>query len=387
MSQTMLTATMMPQEPTPRMSAEPQVATPREAMLPAVRAAKFRVPLWMPLVACGFLAAAAYVYVPAMYVVDTDDAYVTADTVAVVPKVAAYVSALHVTDNSAFKAGQLLVELDPRDFQVALESATADLRSAEAARQTTVDQLREQGDMVAAAQAAVDSDRATLAFAGQQFTRYTDLARTGFGTVERAQQAKADISQREAALQHDLNTLAGAQSHTVVLQSQIAQADAAIARAQAGVDQARLNLSYTKIYATSAGSVANRSVQAGNFVQPGQTLFSAVPDDAYVIANFKETQLARMQVGQPVTVRVDAFPGRPLRAHVDSFQRGTGSAFALLPPENATGNFVKVVQRVPVKIVFDEPADVMRRIAPGMSVEPTVAIASPPRWLGRLLGL
>jgi membrane fusion protein, multidrug efflux system len=145
-----------------------------------------------------------------------------------------------------------------------------------------------------------------------------------------------------------------------------------------------LNLSYTKIYADRAGSVANRTVQVGNFVQPGQTLFSAVPSEIFVIANFKETQLARMHVGQPVTMRVDAYPGLALRAHVDSFQRGTGSTFALLPPENATGNFVKVVQRIPVKIKFDEPAEIVRLVSPGMSVEATVIVADLPKWLAWL---
>jgi membrane fusion protein, multidrug efflux system len=172
-----------------------------------------------------------------------------------------------------------------------------------------------------------------------------------------------------------------------VLQSQAQQADAVIAEEQAALAQARLNLSYTKIYSVADGSVANRTVQVGNFVQPGQTLFSAVPTVAYIIANFEETRLANMRVGQPVRVRVDAFPNQRLYGHIDSFQRGTGSNFALLPPENATGNFVKVVQRIPVKIDLDGPANALRAISPGMSVEPTVTIASPPPWLRPFLWL
>lgn len=166
-----------------------------------------------------------------------------------------------------------------------------------------------------------------------------------------------------------------------MLQSQAQQADAVIALAQAAVAQSPPHLSYTKIYAIADGSVANRTVQVGNYVQPGQTLFSAVPTAPYIIANFEETQLENLRVGQRVRARVDAFPNQRFDGHIDSFQRGTGSNFALLPPENATGNFVKVVQRVPVKIILDGPADALRSISPGMSVEPTVIIAPPPSWL------
>jgi membrane fusion protein, multidrug efflux system len=180
--------------------------------------------------------------------------------------------------------------------------------------------------------------------------------------------------------------LAAARGQSKVLRTRVDEANANVVRVQASLDQAELNLSYTKIYATTAGTVASRSVQQGDFVQPGQTLFSAVPNRIYVIANFKETQLTHMRAGQPVTIDVDAFPNHVLHGHIDSFQRGTGSNFALLPPENATGNFVKVVQRVPVKILIDDfdgiPAGM---IGPGMSVEATVTIRTPPRWLTWLL--
>ena len=323
----------------------------------------------------------AGVYVPSLYSVATDDAYVAADIVSVVPKVSAYVTNLRVDDNTPFQARQLLVELDPRDYQVAVDSALADLRGAEAGKANVQAQLEEQGRVIAANQAAVDGDTATLTFAGKQLTRYRDLASTGFGTGQRLEQAQSDNGAQTAALQRDQANLQAAKARTAVLQTQLQQADATIARQQAAVAQAQLNLSYTRIYADAAGSVANRTVQVGNFVQPGQTLFSAVPSEVFVVANFKETQLDRMQVGQPVAVRVDAFPGLQLRGHVDSFQRGTGSTFALLPPENATGNFVKVVQRVPVKIKFDEPAELTRQVSPGMSVEANVAVASKPGWL------
>jgi membrane fusion protein, multidrug efflux system len=344
-------------------------------------------PFWGIVIAAGLALAVAYISVPPFYIASTDDAYVQADTVSVVPKVAGYVTALRVTDNSRFKANDLLVEIDPRDFEVAVKIAEANLQSAQAAKANVIEQFAEQNHVTAAAEATIASDRAALQFSQQQFDRYNDLAQRGAGTEQRQQEAVSDVAQRQATLDHDLAALAAAQAQIRVLQSQGKQADATISLQQAQLDQAKLNLSYTKIYATVDGSVANKTVQVGNFVQPGQTLFAAVPTEAYIIANFKETQLERMRVGQRVRVRIDAFPNQPLDGHIDSFQRGTGSNFALLPAENATGNFVKVVQRIPVKIVLDGPADARLAISPGMSVEPTVTINAPPRWLRRLLAL
>jgi membrane fusion protein, multidrug efflux system len=321
---------------------------------------------------------AIVVYVPSLFVSSTDDAYVQADTVTVIPKVAAYVSVLHISDNSAFTQGELLVELDPRDFQVALDGAMADLSTAQVNRANILAQIAEQQNIVTAAQAAVTGDQAALTFSQQQMTRYDALSRSGADTKERSQLAQTDVIQRQAAVQHDQATLAAAKSHILVLQSEVNQAEAAIEKAKAVVAQARLNLSYTKIYAPSTGTVANKAVQVGNYVQPGQALFSAVPKEIYVIANLKETQLGRIRVGQRVTLTVDALPGRRFHGHVDSFQRGTGSNFALLPPENATGNFVKIVQRVPVKIVLDDKDDATGELSPGMSVITHIVVHQPP---------
>jgi membrane fusion protein, multidrug efflux system len=329
----------------------------------------------------ALIAAALYVYVPPLYEVSTDDAYVDAHVVAIGPKIAAYVTALHVTDNSSFKAGDLLVELDPRDFQVAVDGAEADLKSAEATKADIEAQLKEQQAVIAQAEAAIDGDRSTLEFAQQELARYGSLAHTGVGTVERLEQAQSDIGQRQAALQRDLAARTAARAHVAVLDTQRRQAEAAVERQKAALDQARLNLSYTRIYATEDGAVANKTVEVGNFVQPGQVLFSAVPKTVYVTANYKETQLTHVEPGQPAIIRVDAFPALRLRGHVESIQRGTGAEFALLPPENATGNFVKVVQRVPVKIVFDDPPAALQSISPGMSVETTIRIADPPAWM------
>jgi membrane fusion protein (multidrug efflux system) len=325
-----------------------------------------------------------YLYLPGLYEVETNDAYVDAHIVSVVPKVAAYVSALHVNDNSKIQRGDLLVELDPRDFQVAVASAAADLQSAEANAANNDAKLKEQQAIIAQNEAAVAGDQAMLEFAQQELHRYGSLANTGFGTEQRLQQAQAEIGQREAARKRDMAALEAARAHVAVIEAEGQQVQASIVRQRAAVAQAQLNLSYTKIYATRPGSVANKTVEAGNFVQPGQVLFSMVPDSLFVTANYKETQLTNVRPGQAVAVRVDAFPGLRLRGHVDSFQRGTGSQFALLPPENATGNFVKVVQRVPVKITLDDPGEAMQWISPGMSVETRIAIAQPPRWLAFL---
>jgi membrane fusion protein (multidrug efflux system) len=337
--------------------------------------------LWLGLGALALIGLATYLYVPGFYEVGTDDAYIDAHVVSVGPKVAAYVTALHITDNSAFKAGDLLIELDPRDFQVAVDSAEADLKSAEATVANIEAQLQEQQAVIGQNEAAVEGDRSTLEFAQQELQRYSSLANTGTGTVERMQQAQSDIGQRQAGLQRDLAALAAAKAQVAVLNTQQQQSQAAVERQKAALAQARLNLSYTKIYATEDGTVANKTVEVGNFVQPGQVLFSAVPTFRYVTANYKETQLTHIRPGQAVTIRVDAYPALKLHGHVDSIQRGTGSEFALLPPENATGNFVKVVQRVPIKIVFDDPPAALQSISPGMSVETSVWIADPPVWL------
>jgi len=354
-------------------------ATPKE--LEATHRHGLKSALMLTGAALGVAALGLYLYVPGLYEVSTDDAYVDAHIVSVVPKVAAYVLAVHVNDNSKMKRGDLLVELDPRDFEVAVESAAADLKSAEANAANNEAQLKEQQAIIAQSEAAVAGDRATLEFAQQELQRYGSLANTGFGTEQRFQQAQSDIGQRQAALRRDQAALDAARAHVAVIEAEGQQAQAAITRQRAALAQAQLNLSYTKIYAVKKGTVANKTVETGNFVQPGQVLFSTVPETLFVTANYKETQLTDVRPGQAVTIRIDAFPGVPLSAHVDSIQRGTGSQFALLPPENATGNFVKVVQRVPVKITFDDPAEATQWIGPGMSVETAITIAERPRWL------
>jgi membrane fusion protein (multidrug efflux system) len=346
---------------------------PPPAPVPPPRAVRRRPPLWL-LGIVGFVVLALILYLHGLFVVETDDATIEADTVTVTPKVAAYVLALHVSDNSAFKAGQLLVELDPRDFLTARDSAQAALDGATAQQEAIAAQFAAQAQIVAADASKLPGDRANLAYAQQEVFRYDTLARSGAGTRQDSQKTAADFSVQQAALNTDEATLAAARAQLGVLRADADMAAASTHAAQSALAQAKLNLSYTKIFAPVSGTVANRTVQTGNYVQPGQALLSAVPDEVFVIANFKETQLAGIRVGQPVSISVDAFPGLTLRGHVDSFQRGTGAYFALLPPENATGNFVKIIQRVPVKILLD--GTLPDRLAPGMSVEVSVAIRS-----------
>jgi membrane fusion protein, multidrug efflux system len=367
-------------EPAPSAEAMPRAA----AVVAKPHHRRFLAPL---LAAVALAIVGLYLYLPGLYSVTTDDAYLDAHVVSIVPKVAAYVSALHVDDNQKVGSGQLMVELDVRDFAVAVKSAAADMASAEANVANVLSRIDEQQAVIGQNEAAIAGDRSTLEFAQQQLDRYGSLAKTGFGTAERFEQAQSDIGERTAALNRGLAALAASRAHVAVLNTERQQAVATVERQKAAQAQADLNLSYTRISAPDAGTVANRTVEVGNFVQPGQVLFSLVPDRIYVTANFKETQLAHVRPGQPAIVHVDAFPGSRLTGHVDSIQPGTGAQFALLPPENATGNFVKVVQRVPVKITFDASPDVLRWIAPGMSVEAEVRIAQPPAFVSFLTGL
>jgi membrane fusion protein, multidrug efflux system len=375
--QTTLRETSIPPAPPPGKTAVGKAPTSRDIR-----------PTRRSLVSGGVLllvaAVGLYFYLPDFWQVSTDDAYVNAHVVSIVPKVAAYVSKLHINDNSKVARDELLLELDPRDFEAALDMANADLKIAQANAANIEAQIHEQQAIVTESQSTVNGDQAVFDFAQEQFERYKSLATTGAGTVQRLQEAESDRGQRRATLQHDLAALDAARAHQAVLETQLPQAKAAIERQEAALKQAQLNLGYTKIRASEAGSVANKTVEVGNYVQPGQVLFSIVPDTLYIIANFKETQLTDVRPGQRVTIRVDAFPGLRLEGRVDSLQRGTGSQFALLPPENATGNFVKVVQRVPVKITFDDPGEAIRWISPGMSVEAKIYTADPPRWLSFL---
>jgi membrane fusion protein (multidrug efflux system) len=314
------------------------------------------------------------------YLVSTDDAYVKADNTTVAPKVSGYLHEVLVGDNEHVRAGQVLARIDQRDFNVALDQARADVAAAHAVIVSKQAQLGVQQAVIDAARATVDVDKAAVTFAAQENKRYTDLASTGFGSVQNAQQAQARNAGAEAAIARDIANLASSVKQVDLLKAEIVQANAALARAQALQSQAELNLEYTSIVAPIDGIVGNRSLRVGQFVQAGTQLMSVVPvSGAYVVANFKETQLTDVRAGQAVDIAVDMFPGQLVHGRVDSIAPASGQEFALLPPDNATGNFTKVVQRIPVKIALNRDNGSPVELRPGMSVIPTIETKSQAR--------
>ena len=294
-----------------------------------------------------------------------------------------------VSDNQTVKAGQVLARIDDRDFRTALDQARADVVAAEAAVGNLDARIALQQPVIAQQTAGVAAAEAGLSFARQEQARYDGLMKTGSGTVQRAQQTDAALRGKIAELQHGQSALLAAQKKVDVLTTERSKAVAQVDRAQAVERQMALNLSYTTITAPVDGTVGARTLRVGQYVTAGTQLMAVVPLDAvYVVANFKETQLTHVREGQPVDVRIDSFHGIRLKGHVDSLSPASGLEFALLPPDNATGNFTKIVQRVPVKIVLDDHhlAGLLR---PGMSAEPTVntkSAAVAARDLGRVTG-
>ena len=306
------------------------------------------------------------------YLETTDDAYVKADSTIVAPKVSGYLAEVLVADNEPVRAGQLLARIDDRDFRSALDQARADVAAADAAVHNLDAQIELQQPIIKEQAAEVDAAEANLKFAQQERTRYDDLMKSGSGTVQRAQQTDAALRAQTAQLLQGKAGLDAANKKIEVLSTERAKADAQLAHARAAEQQAALNLSYTQITAAVEGTVGARSLRVGQYVQAGTQLMAVVPLDAvYVVANFKETQLTHVRDGQPVELRVDSFHSAKLRGHVDSLSPASGLEFALLPPDNATGNFTKIVQRVPVKIVLDD-VSLKGLLRPGMSAVPTV---------------
>jgi membrane fusion protein (multidrug efflux system) len=308
--------------------------------------------------------------------VSTDDAFIDTHTVQVSAQVAGRVNAVLVNDNQEVRAGQPLVELDPADFQAALFQALANQESAQG-------QLAQAKAQLPVAQANLEQARAQVAVAQAAATnadinlhRDQMLERMG-GLAVSHQQLDNDT----ATARSDAANLAAAQKKVAASEAQLALNKTQIETAEAGVRaeaaqvaQARLNLSYTVIRASEAGHISNKTVALGNYIQVGQALMALVPDQVWVTANYKETEIGEMRVGDPVAIYVDAYPGHVFHGQVQSFMAGSGAAFSLLPPENATGNYVKVVQRVPVKILFDGDPTAHWLLGPGMSVEPYVRI-------------
>ncbi|MGA7450491.1 MAG: HlyD family secretion protein [Rhodoplanes sp.] len=305
--------------------------------------------------------------------VATDDAYVRADNTIIAPKVAGYIEDVLVGDNEPVKAGQVLAHIDDRDFKVAFEQTKADVAAANASIANKQAALDAQQFVIEAARATIVADRATQTFAEQEDKRYADLAAKGYGSVQNAQQAASRNAAARASVARDTATLASAEKQLEVSKAELVQAEAALARAKAAQDQAELNLSYTTIVSPIDGVIGNRTLRVGQYVQAGTQLMAVVPTRAtYIVANYKETQLTNVRPGQLVEIKVDMFPGKVFRGRVDSLSPASGQEFALLPPDNATGNFTKVVQRIPVKIILDAGSSLAVVLRPGMSVYPKI---------------
>jgi membrane fusion protein (multidrug efflux system) len=313
----------------------------------------------------------------------TDDAFIAARQFTVAPKVSGYITAVPVTDNQHVEAADVIARIDDRDYRVALAQADAQVAVAEDNIQNIDAQITVQQAQVGVDQAQVKQAQANLEFAQEEAARYQDLAKKGAGTTEQAQQYAAQLHQQQAALEQAQVSVTAAQRQIDALQAQRKSAVANLAQAKAQRDQAQLNLSYTTVTAAQAGQVANLTAAVGQFTPAGTALTMFVPDEIWVTANYKETQLDVMRPGQPVTLSIDAYSDRTIHGHVASVQPGSGTAFSLLPAENATGNYVKIVQRVPVKLVMDDPpTDVA--LGPGMSVVPTVRVDPTPSLYERL---
>jgi membrane fusion protein, multidrug efflux system len=328
----------------------------------------------------GLAAAARYgtaYWQTGRFMVATDDAYVQADNTLIAPRVSGYISQVLVTDNQPVKAGQVLARIDDQDFQTALRQASADRETAESEIRSIDAQLVLQASTIEQTNQQVASADAALRFAQQDHARYDALSRTGAGTTQSAQQTESLLVQRSAGLLQARAAFAAAKQQVDVLQATRNKATAQLDHYRAAEQQARLNLGYTTITAPVDGTVGARSLRVGQYVQAGTQLMAVVPLDAvYIVANFKETQLTGVRPGQPVAIAVDTFPDVSIHGHVDSIAPATGLQFALLPPDNATGNFTKIVQRLPVKIALDRGFDA-GLLRPGMSVEPTIDTKAP----------
>lgn len=305
----------------------------------------------------------------------TDDAFTAGDVVQVSAKVAGRVQDVYVNDNDFVKQGQKLFELDPRDLQAAQQQAEASLATAKAQLEEAQTRVGAANAAVGAAEAEVKAAQTEVDRAQGDVTRYEALPPGGVSQQTLAN-ARAALASAQANLAAIKQKQAQAQADVPSTEAQVKSAQSGVQKAEADLGAAQLQLSYTTVTASKDGYVTRKSVEPGDYLQPGQTVLSLVEPDVWVSANFKETQLASMRVGDEVDIHVDAYPDLHLHGKVQSIQAGSGAAFSLLPPENATGNYVKVVQRVPVKIVFTNPPrdSEGHLLGVGLSVEPNVKV-------------
>jgi membrane fusion protein (multidrug efflux system) len=333
----------------------------------------------------------------------TDDAFIAAHVVSLAPRISGQVAAVHVLDNEMVRSNELLVEIDPSSYSITVAQKQAAAASQDANLKTVfaVDELMRKKVATAEAsarkaQADADASAASAKLAETNFARTASLLKDKTVSQQEFDAAQAANTKAQADWKSTVENASVETSKVDEAYAQLKAAETAIGlatsqwqEAQTNVASAQLDLSYTKIFAPCDGRVTRKAIEPGDYVQVGQTLFSVVQDDDWVVANFKESQLRKMKPGQPVLVAIDALGGKKIRAHVDSVQAGSGAAFSLLPPENATGNYVKVVQRVPVKILFDEPLPADHVIGPGLSVTPDVQVSSfsLPEWAIGLIAL
>jgi len=315
-----------------------------------------------------------YYYIHSTSIISTDDAFVEAHSIQISPKISGNVIKVHFDDNQTVKKGQLLVEIDPIDYEVKYEQALSVVEGAKAQKNSSEQQISQSESSLAQINADINSVKSEFEMAETEFNRYTNLYNIKAASKQDFDRASTNYKSAKAKLDSIIKKAASAQKQVSINGSQSKVASAQIKQLLANAKQAKLNLSYTKIYAPSSGVITKKAVEEGVYVQTGQPLFAVVPEKRWVIANFKETQLTNMKIGQIVNIKVDSYPDKTFKGRIDSIQTGTGSSTSLFPPENAVGSFVKVVQRVPVKIVFTEKIDTKYNIVPGMSVTPEVKI-------------
>jgi membrane fusion protein (multidrug efflux system) len=307
------------------------------------------------------------------FIESTDDAYVGGDVTVIAPQVAGFIANVAVTDNQAVRAGDLLVKLDDRDYRAALAKAMAAVAAQQAALANLEANRRLQQAVIAQAQAQLTATAAEITRSKDDVDRYRSLAADHAASVQRWQQADTDHQKALAADTRARAALEAAQRQLDVNDTQKQQAMAALAGAVADSDTAQLNLGYTELRAPIDGVIGNRSARAGAYATVGAQLISLVPSNGlWVDANFKENQLARMSAGMPVTIAADVLPGQVFHGHLASLAPATGAVFSVLPAENATGNFTKIVQRVPVRVSLDDGAATLGKLRPGLSVTASV---------------
>lgn len=342
--------------------------------VPALRSRAFL--LGLALLACAFAFAAWQLLFNRGDEQSTDDAFVSADFTVLSPKVGGIVREVLVEDNQAVKAGQLLARIDQRDYQAAVDAARAEVAGAEAQLANARATLQRQQSVIEQAATLVDANQAEDTLAQQELARSQHLAGQGAGSVQNAQQAQSRFDVSRARLAQNRAALVSSRKQTDILLAQQSTADAALLRAHASLQRAELDLSHTLLRAPIDGVVGRRAVRVGALVAPGASLMAVVPlERSFVVANLQETQLTHVRQGQRASISVDAYPGLSLRGTVHSIAPATGVTFSAIAPENATGNFTKVVQRIPVRIALDAGQDDEHRLRVGMSAEVSIDTA------------